>query len=321
MRTAFAAILSALVVTAALGITVSAADPNPCEPKPCLLRFANQPKTTVTDGTITDEFNSSGGAIRVEIYDAKTGVTVNWNAAVTLTLGFKPGGSTATLTGGGPVNAVAGVATFPALKIDVPGAYKLMASSPAASNTPLSGRFMVSDTVEECTGPGCSFTENQGFNSYTTTPKNGTAGADWATTLNLPGLRISCEFAPFNYSDLRQPNAVWYVYDDGGTSSKKNVIVIDKLIVQETPENGASKYRVCYTSPVRFRDRTGNWAQPDPWTNGPSAFFGETWYTGLLPDCGSKKNPELPCSLGFVGNSAGDRIGTFLTPPGDPSYR
>ena len=117
---------------------------------------------------------------------------------------------------------MAGVATFPALKIDVPGAYKLKASSPAASNTPLSGRFMVSNTVDECAGPGCSFTENDGVgNSYTTTPKNGTAGADWATTLNLPGLRISCEFAPFNYSDRRQPNAVWYVYDDGGTVRRR----------------------------------------------------------------------------------------------------
>lgn len=321
MRSAFVAILSALVVSAALGMTVSAADPNPCEPKPCLLRFANQPDTTLTAATITDEFNSEGGGIRVEIYDAKTGVTVDSTAPVTLTLGFKPLGSTATLTGGGPVNAVAGIATFPALSIDVPGAYKLMASSPAASNTPLSGRFMVSNTVEECAGLACTFTEEQGDNSYTTTPKNGTEGADWATTLNLPGLRISCEFAPFNYPDDRQPNAVWYVYDDGGTSSKTNVIIIDKSIVQVTPENGASKYRVCYSSPVRFLDRTGNLAQPDPWSDGPSAFFGETWYTGLLPDCASKKNPVLPCSLGFVGNSAGDRIGTFLTPPGDPSYR
>jgi hypothetical protein len=299
---------------------VSAADPNPCEPKPCLLRFANQPKTTVTNGTITDQFGSSGGAIRVEIYDSKTGVTVNWNAAVTLTLGF-PAVPTGELIGGGPVNAVAGVATFAALEIDVPGAYKLQASSPAASNTPLSGRFMVSNTVEECLSASCFFEEIDGHgNSYTTTPKNGTTGADWATTLNLPGLRISCEFAPFNYLENRQPNAVWYTYDDGGTSSKTNVIVIDKAIVQVTPENGASKYRVCYTSPVRFRDRTGNLAQPDPWPDGPSAFFGETWYTGLLPDC-AKKNPELPCSLGFVGNSAGDRVGTFLTPPGDPGFR
>ncbi len=133
---------------------------------------------------------------------------------------------------------------------------------------------MVSTTVEECASPSCSFTENdEDGNSYTTTPKNGTVGADWATTLNLPGLRISCEFAPFYYSDLRQPNAVWYVYDDGGTSSKTNVIVIDKSIVQVTPENGASKYRVCYTSPVRFRDRTGNLAQPDPWPRWPDGLF------------------------------------------------
>ncbi|HET9667931.1 MAG TPA: hypothetical protein VFP09_14285, partial [Desertimonas sp.] len=206
----------------------------------------------------------------------------------------------------------------------------LKASSPAASNTPLSGQFMVSNTVDKCAGAGCSFTENDGLdNSYTTTPKNGTEGADWATTLNLPGLRISCDFGSFDYPDSRQPNAVWYVYDDGATASAKtNVIVIDKSIVQVTPENGASKYRVCYSSPVRFRDRTGNLAQPDPgaWntsvpeTVGPSEYFGTTWYTGLLPDC-AKKNPELPCSLGFVGNSAGDRVGTFLTPPGDPGFR
>ena len=90
MRTAFAAILSALVVTAALGITVSAADPNPCEPKPCLLRFANQPNTTLTDASHQGRVQQQGSAIRVEIYDAKTGVTVDWNAAVTLTLGFEP---------------------------------------------------------------------------------------------------------------------------------------------------------------------------------------------------------------------------------------
>jgi hypothetical protein len=321
VRSAFVAFLSALVVTAALGMTVSAADPNPCEPKPCLLRFANQPTTTKTGDPITDVFKSAGADIRVEVYDAKTGVTVDSNAAVTLTLGFGQAGGS--LSGGGPVNAVAGVATFPALSIDVPGPYKLKASSPAASNTPLSSRFMVSNTVDECTGPGCSFSQRpEDQNTYTTTPKNGVEGADWATTLNLPGLRISCQFAPFNYSDLRQPNAVWYVYDDGGTSPKTNVIVIHKSIVQQTPENGASKYRICYSSPVRFPDRTGDLAQPDPWPDGPTSYFGETWYTGLLPDC-PKKNPEskAPCSLGWTATGSGDRIGTFLTPPGDPNYR
>jgi hypothetical protein len=136
----------------------------------------------------------------------------------------------------------------------------------------------------------------------------------------LSGVRISCDFAPFNYPDSRQPSTIWYTYDDGATvTTKTNVIVIDKAWVQKTPENGASKYRICYSSPVRFKDRTGNLAQPDPWSDGPSAYFGQTWYTGLLPDCGSK--PVAPCSMGFTGSGAGDRIGTFLTPDGDPSIR
>jgi hypothetical protein len=283
----------------------------------CLLRFANQPNTTQTGNIIKSGHDSTGNVIKVEIFDPATGLVVNVNAAVTLTLDFNPAGGTLT---GGAGNAVAGVATFPNLSIDTPGPYKLKASSPAASNTPVSNQFMVSDTVDTCEGAGCSFTETEEQTSYTTTPRQGTAGAEWATSLNLSGLRISCDFAPFNYPDEeRQPNSVWYVYDDGNVGSvKTNVIFIDKEYVQITADNGVSKYRICYTSPVPFKDRTGNMAQPDPWEDGPSAYFGETWFTGLLPDCGKK--PVAPCSLGWTG-TGGNRIGTFLTPPGDPGYR
>jgi hypothetical protein len=290
----------------------------------CLLRFANQPSTTQTGEPITDGFDSGGNAIRVEIYDPGTGLTVDSNASVTLAPAHNP--ALGTLTGG-VVNASAGVATFPALSLNKPGPYTLRASSPAASNTEVSDQFMVSDTVTECDGAGCSFTEQQGLNSYTTTPEDGVDGANWVTSLNLPGLRISCDFGPFDYPDSRQPNAVWYVYDDGNTDSgKTNVIVIDKEIVQLTPENGTSKYRVCYSSPERFTDRTGNPAQQDPgaWntsvpgTVGPSEYFGTTWYTGLLPDCAKKA--VAPCVLSWTGDG-GNRTGTFLTPPGDPSYR
>lgn len=286
----------------------------------CLLRFANQPDTTKTGAIIKDGFASSGAAIRVEIYDPFTGLTVNSDAPVTLNTSYNPAGGA--LSGGGPVNASAGVATFDALSINRAGPYKLRASAPsAASNTPDSGQFMVSDTVTTCSGAGCSFTLPEGQSSYTTTPKKGTSGATYVASLNLSGLRISCDFAPFNYPDSRQPNAVWYVYDDGNSSSvKTNVIVIDKVIVQETPENGASAYRVCYSSPDPFTDRTGQPAPADPWPNGPSVYFGQTWYTGLLPDC-KGKNPVAPCVVSWTGDSAGNRVGTFLTPPGDPSYR
>jgi hypothetical protein len=281
----------------------------------CRLRFANQPNTTETGALIRDGHDGTGDPVKVEIYDPVTGLTVSSTAAVTLTLQSNPAGGTLS---GGSVNAVGGVAKFPSLSIGTPGPYTLKASSPAASNTPVSDEFNVANNVATCVGTGCSFTDAQAQNSYKTKPQQGAAGATWASTLNLPGLKVSCDFAPFDYPDARQPNAVWYVYDDGETDSAKvNTIVIDKAIVQETPENGTSKYRVCYSSPDPFKDRTGQWAQPDPWSNGPSAYFGGTWFTGLLPEC---SDGVAPCVLKWTAKN-GDRIGTFLTPPGDPNYR
>ena len=282
-----------------------------------MLRFVNQPRTTGTGRPTRDGHDSTGEAIRVEIYDPATNRTVDTDADVTLTLGL---GSARGKLIGGTAKAVAGVATFPDLSIDTPGLYTLKASSAADSDTPLSDGFMVADTVATCDGPGCSFTETREPHTYTATPEQGSAGARWASSVNLPGVRISCDFAPFDYPDERQPNAIWYSYDDGDTRSPKTiVIVIDKAIVDQTPDNGTSDYRVCYSSPVPFTDRTGEPAKPDPWDDGPSAYFGTTWFTGLLPDC-DPNDPVAPCVLSWT-DDGGNRVGTFLAPPGDPSFR
>jgi hypothetical protein len=282
-----------------------------------MLRFVNQPRTTGTGRPTRDGHDSTGEAIRVEIYDPATNRTVDTDADVTLTLGL---GSARGKLIGGTAKAVAGVATFPDLSIDTPGLYTLKASSAADSDTPLSDGFMVADTVATCDGPGCSFTETREPHTYTATPEQGSAGARWASSVNLPGVRISCDFAPFDYPDERQPNAIWYSYDDGDTRSPKTiVIVIDKAIVDQTTDNGTSDYRVCYSSPVPFTDRTGEPAKPDPWDDGPSAYFGTTWFTGLLPDC-DPNDPVAPCVLGWT-DDGGNRVGTFLAPPGDPSFR
>jgi hypothetical protein len=283
----------------------------------CRLRYTHEPNTTKTNNVIKSGFNSTGDLVTVEIYDPVTSDVVDTDATVTLTASTNPAGGG---LAGDAVNASHGTATFPTLSLDKAGSYKLQAESLVTVNTPMTGRFMVSDTVSTCSGNGCKFTQNLGGNSYTTTPQSGTTGAKWATSLNLNGVKVSCNFAPFNYPEDRQPNSVWYVYDDGAAgSAKTNVIRIAANIVKKTSDNGASKYRVCYSSPVPFKDRTGNFAQPDPWSNGPSAFFGQTWYTGLLPDC--QKKPVAPCVLGWTGASGGDRTGTFLTPPGDPFIR
>lgn len=282
-----------------------------------MLRFANQPNTTETGRPIRDGHGGAGDAIRVEIYDPTTNQTVDTDAAVTLTL--KSNAKQGTLIGG-VADAVGGVATFPDLSIDMPGPFWLEASSPATADISVSDQFMVADTVVTCDGPDCSFTETRDGHTYTTTPVQRSTGAEWASCVNLPGLRVSCDFAPFDYPDSRQPNAIWYSYDDGGTRSPKtNMMVIDKAVVDTTPDNDPSEYRVCYSSPVAFTDRTGEQAKPDPWQDGPSAYFGTTWFTGLLPDC-DENDPVAPCVLRWT-DDGGNRVATILTPPGDPSYR
>jgi hypothetical protein len=285
----------------------------------CQLRFTNQPNTTKTGTLIKSGYDSTGNAIRLEIFDPNTNLVVNTSA--TVTLDERPATDPEALSGNS-LSAVAGVATFPNLSLSVAGRRTLRASSTAASNTPDSDPFMVADTVAACDSATCTFTQTQSLNTYTVAPKKGKIGATFVSSLNLPGLRVSCDFAPYSYPDSRQPNTLWYTYDDGTTGSTKvNQIVIDKSVVQATSDNGASKYRVCYSSPVRFTDRFGNLAPQDPWSDGTSAYFGTTWYTGLLPDCGNAKIPPAPCVIGWTGDSAGDRIGTFVTPAGDPSIR
>jgi hypothetical protein len=281
----------------------------------CRLRFVTQPNTTLVGNIIKSGFDTSGSAIQVEIYDPNTNQRVASDAAVSLA---QIPDNNATLTGGSRT-ASAGLATFSTLSLDTIGRYVLRASSPAATTTQDSEAFMVAGTIEPCTAADCTFEQTGNEQTtFTTTPKKVT-GASFVSSLNLPGLNISCAGAPYFYPDSRQPNTVWFTYTDTDSlNTKTNVIVIDKAWVQQTPENGASKYRICYASPVRFTDRLGN---PAPKDDSVSAYFGENWYVGLLPDCGAKKTPPAPCMVGWTGDSAGDRIGTFITPGGDPSFR
>lgn len=295
----------------------------------CQLRFVNQPNTTVVLGVIKDGVGSTGNPIKVEIFDPATDLVVSSNENVTLTPVYNPA---AGVIAGGTVAAAAGVATFSSLSLNKSGPYRLQASSPAASNTPVRPAppavFMIVDTLQTCSGTTCNFAPlTDGGSSYSTQPQTGTAGASLAASRNLSGLLISCDFAPFNYPDARQPNAIWYTYS--GTGVKNNTIIIDKATVQITPENGASAYQVCFTSPTPFFARGGNTAPgsatitlntlPPAGTLLPSAYFGETWYIGLLPDCGKKA--VAPCVTGRSGSGAGNRTITFITPDGDPGYK
>ncbi|HEY7684615.1 MAG TPA: hypothetical protein VH833_00785, partial [Gemmatimonadales bacterium] len=67
-------------------------------------------------------------AVQVQAQDAQSNPTPAFVGPVTIVIGANPGGGT--LSGGGPINAIAGVATFPALSINKPGTgYTLSATS------------------------------------------------------------------------------------------------------------------------------------------------------------------------------------------------
>src|SRR5712691_6565020 len=95
--------------------------PPPPPPPPTHLGFTQQPQTTQAGATLTPP-------VQVAALDASEHVVQGFTGAITLALGANPGGGT--LSGGAPVNAVNGVATFPALSIDKPGTgYTLRATA------------------------------------------------------------------------------------------------------------------------------------------------------------------------------------------------
>jgi hypothetical protein len=89
---------------------------------PVRLVFAQQPPATATAGA------TLAPAITVQAVDATNAVTTAFTGPVTLALGAgAPAGGT--LAGTTTVNAVAGVATFSTLALNVPGTYTLVASN------------------------------------------------------------------------------------------------------------------------------------------------------------------------------------------------
>ncbi len=123
------------------GYTLTATAPS-LVPATTSLFNINPGATTKLVFTVQPSNGSAGSpispAVVVSAQDAQSNPTPAFVGPVTIAIGANPGGGV--LTGGGPINAVAGVATFPALSINKPGTgYTLSATSgvltPATSAT------------------------------------------------------------------------------------------------------------------------------------------------------------------------------------------
>ena len=109
----------------------------------CALEFVTQPGNGQVNTAIT---STVGGSIQVRVKDSG-GITQTWfNGGITLT---SAGPGTGTLTGGGPANAVSGVASFSQLKLSAPGLYALSAAASGFTST-TSNQFTIFAGVLNC---------------------------------------------------------------------------------------------------------------------------------------------------------------------------
>jgi len=96
--------------------------PPPPPPPPTHLGFTQEPQTTLLAGAVITP------PVQVAALDAAEHVAQGFTGAIGLTLG--PASNGGTLSGGAPVNAVNGIATFPSLSVNTPGkGYTLRATA------------------------------------------------------------------------------------------------------------------------------------------------------------------------------------------------
>src|SRR5882762_482385 len=104
-------------------------------PPPTHLGFTQQPQTTVVAGAAITP------PVQVAALDAAEHVVQGFTGAIGLALG--PASNGGTLSGGAPVNAVNGIATFPSLKIDKAGNGYTLRATASQLTAATSGTFEV----------------------------------------------------------------------------------------------------------------------------------------------------------------------------------
>src|SRR5438132_8240331 len=133
--------------------------PPPPPPPPTHLGFTQQPQTTEAGAAITPP-------VQVAALDASEHVVQGFTGAIGLAL--EPASNGGTLSGGTPINAVNGVATFPTLSVDKAGkGYTLRATASGLTDA-TSGTFAVTAPPNQsptaaftasCPTLTCSFTD------------------------------------------------------------------------------------------------------------------------------------------------------------------
>ena len=288
MRSATRLFLRSMPVTAAVAAALMLAPPaalaHTC---PRALVFAVQPATTqlqtpVTPPVVVDVENSQGHL--VTSYDGPVSLTY----AVNTVGAAEPANNV--------VDAVGGVATFPALTFSAVGfGFELQASAAGATSSP-SQPFDIVDQLLHCSpGQACQSetVSSQGTSAFAVASQAPTSDVLTATGGGFP--RLSC-------------TTVGGVVTFTVTNRSKTItMMLAKSLVQQAPNPGAAHFNICWGSPTAFTTKDGTTSTFNP---------ANDEYEGLLPDC-SASGPA-PCIASRHKSRAGVEVVTISAPPGDP---
>ncbi len=293
----------ALIASVALlpGATKS---PASADPEVDTLVFVAPPASAQKNAVITSSAgNPAGPPITVGI-DYAIGSESFYSGSVTVAIASGPAGAVLSGTLTQPLDSEAGVATFADLSINTSGVFTLAAVFSAAyeegaePDPTASPAFTIWDTVTSCpAGRTCASTVSvPNVMSTQIVGKSSTAGAIVASlSVDSFGCGDTANHAP--------RTTTFDTFNFTSTTPKLAIVKIDRSIVNATPNNGASKYQVCYQAPTPFKTRAGTMAT-----------------TGLLPDCWAVRG-AAPCVVLIAKSFTGSIIETLLLPPGDPKFR
>ena len=275
----------------------------------CQLTFSNQPAGSekapvVITSKIYDPF---GAAVTVSVLDAEAVQTVSWwNGTISLAKGNDPTpGDVAALTGVLSGVAVSGSVTFtPSIDISATGYTVVANATPgdgAAQGTSTglsSNTFNIVDDATICSASTkCSATAGVGQKTKAQVDASTTGGAGDLIILSINDPTVSLSCASYvATSDL----IVFNVTDATGVTPSTRSKVTTLTLAAASVTKSASKYDVCYSSNLSFKDKSG-----------------ATVTTGLLPTCASK-NPVPPCVVSKALDKFKNLVIVVSSPAGDP---
>ena len=254
----------------------------------CHLAFGAAPADAQVNTNITSQaYTPDGPSVTVLVLDGGGSIISSSAAPVTLEIVAPPSGG---LSGGGPVTASDGVATFGSLQIDTPGLdFRIVATT----TTP--GIRDSSEAVIDIPNFGVTCPETGSCESPPITEGDTTAQLSVEEGAMTASMALDVE--SLNCARYREVSAV-VSFDSTGGGLKTITLQIPKSV-----GIAPARRQVCYASPAGFVDRDGVERGP----NEPA----------LLPMC---EPASSPCVVSKSGDAETITI-VFVAPAGDPRGR